>query len=188
MGPTWPRHSCCSSCFATPFHAFITTSFSLLLMLHCSSSYFAIPSTLLFLLSCFVVPLCALLFLFVFRYSYYYFVAPFDASLLLYVLPLFLLCCSSPCFIAPPALLGCYSSCLIVAPCFASLLLIVFRYYPLCFVVVLVLVLLCGWLLLLLCYSCCFAIAWCVATPPHFAILMPSQVPLCPLLLRCPLA
>ncbi len=62
MGPTWPRHSCCSSCFATPFHAFITTSFSLLLMLHCSSSYFAIPSTLLFLLSCsfwcFVAPLC----------------------------------------------------------------------------------------------------------------------------------
>ncbi len=132
MGPTWPHHSrCSSSYFATPLRAFITTLS--LLMLHCSSSYFVVPPASLLLLSCFVVHLCVLLFLSMFRYSSYYFVVPSTASLLLYVLPLFLLCCSSPCFITPPALLGCYSPCLIVAPCFASLLFIVFHCCSVCF-------------------------------------------------------
>jgi hypothetical protein len=104
---------------------------------------------------------------------------------LLFLLHNFSVLLHSSCFVAPPlVLLGCCASCLIVALCFTLLLLIMLCYYSyfdvaLCFTIV------GASLLLLFCYFCCFVIVWCIVTPLHFIVLLPSQVPLYPLLFHC---
>lgn len=165
--------------------------------------------------SCFVVPLCVLFLfhassLLLLCCSYLCFATPLHASLLLSVLcyssscfvklPCFailsnsslllLLCCSSmlchsSCLAAlPPTSLGCYSSCLVVALCFTSLFFIVLCWCS-CFGATFCFIATCVSLLFMLSYYYYFVATWCVVTPLCFIILLPSQVPFCPLLLHC---
>lgn len=175
---------CSSFCFATPFHVS-----SLLLLCYSFPCFVTPPTSLLFLLLCccpsyFDVPFCASLLLYVFCCSSSYFITPLCASLLLLLLHNSSMLPHSSYFVVPHlVLLGCCGSCLIATLCFTLLLFIVLRCYSY-FDVVPCFITIHASLLLLFHYSWHFTIVWCVIIPLHFIVLLPSQVPLYPLLLH----